>query len=45
MLAGGSSSQQDGQPTLAERALQLPALTRLFSLKGLQTGLGEKGLD
>ena len=42
---GGSGSQQDGQPTLAEGALQLPALTRLFSLKGPQIGLGEKGLD
>ena len=45
MVAGGSGSQQDAWPTLAEGALQLPALTRLLSLKGLQIELGEKGVD
>lgn len=45
MVVGGSGSQQDGRPTLVEGALQLPALTRLLGLKGLQIELGEKGMD
>ena len=45
MVAGESGSQQDAWPTLAEGALQLPTLTRLLSLKGLQIELGEKGVD
>lgn len=44
-MVGGSGSQQDGRPTLVEGALQLPALTRLLGLKGLQIELGEKGMD